>query len=217
MHGLPCMTRPIRYDTVGAVRVVVVNRFIVRILVDFDLTIEFEDGATVAFSEFLVDGTVVDEDNQFEGMRCCAALLGLLCAEAAYDDAGVLRLKIDGTDRIVAYPREEVESWEYCGADGSTVLCGPGGEIETWSAPTSVTVDPPTLGRLPAVGSTVVRLSTGIGAAVEFSDGTAMERDLPLGDGYLVLRESVTSSVPTTDGVVITLSSGYVLRAPSSR
>lgn len=165
-----------------------------RIFLDFDLSIEFDDGATLAFSEVVIDDLAVDEDNQFEGLRALAALQGLVCEDADYDETGVLRLTFGGKHRIVASPRDEVESWEYCAADGSTVLCGPAGAVERWAAPEHPRVDEATVEGLPSIGATVVRLSTGDDAAVEFSDRTKLLFELPLDVGYLVLRESVMSS-----------------------
>ncbi|MDI9896121.1 DUF6188 family protein [Rhodococcus sp. IEGM 1381] len=189
-----------------------------RILLDFDLTIEFDNGATIAFSEVVVDDLTVDEDNQFEGLRAFAALNGLVCQEAGYDEFGVLRMTFADDHTVVARPRDEVESWEYCAADGSTFLCGPDGAVESWPAPEHPRTEVPTSEGLPSIGATVVRLSTGDEPAVEFSDGTRLQFDLPLDCGYLVLRESVTSSSISEEGDdkahgnwVVELSSGHVI------
>ncbi|WP_183130506.1 DUF6188 family protein [Rhodococcus sp. SBT000017] len=189
-----------------------------RILLDFDLSIEFDNGASIAFSEVTVDGLIVDEDNQFEGLRAFATLHGLVCDDADYDEFGVLRLTFGGRQRVVASPRDEVESWEYTAADGSTVLCGPEGAVESWPAPEHPKAVAPTVERLPSIGATVVRLSTGDNPAVEFSDNTKLLFDLPLDSGYLVLRESVTSSSSSKEGGdrahedwVVELSSGHVI------
>ncbi|WP_197478042.1 DUF6188 family protein [Rhodococcus sp. EPR-147] len=193
------------------------QRHISRILLDFDLSIEFDNGASIAFSEVVIDGLTVDEDNQFEGLRAFAALHGLVCEDADYDESGVLRLTFEGRQRVVAAPRDEVESWEYTAVDGSTVLCGPGGAVESWPAPEHQKAEPPTVERLPSIGATVVRLSTGDDPAVEFSDGTKLLFDLALDAGYLVLRESVTSSshsdsaAATQGDWVVELSSGHVI------
>lgn len=189
-----------------------------RILLDFDLTIEFDDGATISFSEVVIDDLTVDEDNQFEGLRAFAALHGLVCEDVDYDRSGVLRMAFAGGHELVARPRDEVESWEYCAADGSTVLCGPDGAVELWPAPEHPSTEAPTVEGLPSIGSTVVRLSTGDEPAVEFSDGTKLLFDPPLDCGYLVLRESVTSS-SISEGSddeangdwVVELSSGHVI------
>ncbi|MCJ0894902.1 DUF6188 family protein [Rhodococcus sp. ARC_M5] len=186
-----------------------------RILLDFDLTIEFDSGATIAFSEVTVDDLTVDEDNQFEGLRAFAALHGLVCEDAEYDESGVLRLTFEGRHTVVATPRDEVESWEYSDADGSIVLCGPEGSVESWPAPAHPKAEAPTVEGIPSIGATVVRLSTGDDPAVEFSDGTKLLFDLPLDAGYLVLRESVTSSSESDGSTpgdwVVELSSGHVI------
>jgi len=194
------------------------QRRVSRILLDFDLSIEFDNGASIAFSEVTVDDLIVDEDNQFEGLRAFATLHGLVCDDADYDESGVLRLTFEGRQRVVASPRVEVESWEYSAADGSTVLCGPEGAVELWPAPEHPSTEVQTVEGLPSIGSTVVRLSTGDEPAVEFSDGTKLLFDLPLDCGYLVLRESVTSS-SISEGSddeangdwVVELSSGHVI------
>ncbi|MBY4131605.1 hypothetical protein HQO83_24745 [Rhodococcus fascians] len=189
-----------------------------RILLDFDLTIEFDGGATISFSEVVVDDLTVDEDNQFEGLRALAALRGFVCENAEYDGSGVLRMSFTGGHGVVARPRDEVESWEYCAADGSTVLCGPDGAVEQWPAPEQLAAKAPPVEGLPSIGATVVRLSTGDEPAVEFSDGTVLFLDLPLDSGYLVLRESVTSSSVSDAHAdeaqgdwVVELSSGQVI------
>ncbi|MDR6912815.1 hypothetical protein J2W54_004918 [Rhodococcus fascians] len=182
-----------------------------KVLLDFDLTIEFDGGATVAFSEVVVDDLVVDEDNQFEGLRAFAVLLGLVCDDAEFDESGVLRLTFDGRTRVVAHPRPEVESWEFCAADGSTVLCGAEGTVESWPAPPHRSDEVTTREGLPSIGATVVRISTGDDASVEFSDGTCLNFDLPLDAGYLVLRESVTASSDAGGDWVVELSSGHVI------
>ncbi|MCZ4561303.1 DUF6188 family protein [Rhodococcus sp. IEGM 1401] len=192
------------------------QRRVSRVLLDFDLSIEFDNGASIAFSEVVIDGLTVDEDNQFEGLRAFAALHGLVCEDADYDESGVLCLTFEGRQRVVAAPRDEVESWEYTAVDGSTVLCGPGGAVESWPAPEHQKAETPTVERLPAIGATVVRLSTGDDPAVEFSDGTKLLFDLALDAGYLVLRESVTSSshsdgAATEGDWVVELSSGHVI------
>jgi hypothetical protein len=61
-------------------KLAVEQRRISRILLDFDLSIEFDNGASIAFSEVVIDGLTVDEDNQFEGLRAFATLHGLVTA-----------------------------------------------------------------------------------------------------------------------------------------
>jgi hypothetical protein len=200
-----------------SMKLAVVQKRVSRILLDFDLSIEFDNGASIAFSEVMIDGLTVDEDNQFEGLRALATLHGLVCDDADYDESGVLRLTFEGRQTVVASPRDEVESWEYTGADGSTVVCGPGGAVDSWPAPEHPKSVAPAVERLPSIGATVVRLSTGDDPAVEFSDGTKLFFDLSLDAGYLVLRESVTSSsladsVAAAQGDwVVELSSGHVI------
>ncbi|CCQ15524.1 putative uncharacterized protein [Rhodococcus sp. AW25M09] len=171
----------------------------------------------MSFSEVTIDDLTVDEDNQFEGLRALAALHGLVCEDADYDENGTLRMVFDGEHAVLARPREEVESWEFCAPDGSTVLCGPDGVVESWPAPEHHGAGAPTVEGLPSIGATVVRLSAGDDAAVEFSDGRTLLFELPLDSGYLVLRESVTWSSAASEGDataedwVVELSSGHVI------
>ena len=170
-----------------------------RILLDFDLSIEFDNGACIAFSEVMIDGLIVDEDNQFEGLRALATLHGLVCDDADYDESGVLRLTFEGRQTVVASPRDEVE--EPHGARGFH-----GGSETACMRP-----------HIGLVDEAVVRRSTGDDPAVEFSDGTKLLFDLSLDAGYLVLRESVTSSsladsvAATQEDWVVELSSGHVI------
>lgn len=182
-----------------------------RILLDFDITVEFDNGATIAFSEVCIGNLTVDEDNQFEGMRAFGDLLDLVCDSAEYDRSGVLRLRFAGTERVVARPRDEVESWEYVAADGSTVLCGSGGDVETWAAPATTRSDSPSGHMLPSIGSTVVRLCIGDRPGAEFSDGARVIFDWPSDSGYLVLRERVEASRAAGADWTVELSSGYVV------
>ena len=199
-------------------KLAVVQQRVSRILLDFDLTIEFDDGSSVSFSEVVVDDLTVDEDNQFEGLRALSALHGLVCEDVDYDRSGTLRMHFAGGHTVVAHPRDEVESWEYCAADGTTILCGPGGAVESWPSPEYPNREASAVEGLPSIGATVVRLSTGDGPTVEFSDGTQLLLDLPLDCGYLVLRESVTSTSVSDAGDeeaprdwVVQLSSGHVI------
>ncbi|WP_072805225.1 DUF6188 family protein [Rhodococcoides yunnanense] len=180
---------------------------LVRVLLDFDLTLEFSDGSTVAFSELTVDGELVDEDNQFEGLRLLSALIGTACVSAEIDENGTVQIEFEGGAVVVAEPRAEVESWEYTDPDGATSVCLAGGVVETWppAAPGSrrETRSP---ARFPSLESTVVRISVGTGAAVEFSDGSALATEVSLDEAYLVLRESVVA----VDEAGVKLASGYV-------
>lgn len=179
-----------------------------QVHLDFDLSIEFDDGSTIALSEVDVDGKIFDEDNQFEGVRTLSRFVDAVCTGAEVDTAGTLTLTFDNASAVTASPRAEVESWEYTNPDGATILCLAGGEIEILDA-FEVSRHSRRVG-VPAVDATAVRISVGALGGVEFSDGTFVPMDLDLESAYLVLRESVVASV-STDVPRIKMSSGYVL------
>lgn len=177
---------------------------------DFDLSLEFDDGSTVAFSELRIGREVYDEDTQFEGLRHLVRLLGSVCVDVRDAGTGRLSLGFNCGTTMSAHPRAEVESWEYCSPDGSTMLCLPGGEIETLPGPARVSDGAPRPTEI-AEGSTVVRISVGRRGGIEFSNRSVLGVEVPLDDAYLILRESV-SSVRLVDGTTrVKLSSGYVL------
>lgn len=186
------------------------SRRVTRVLLDFDLSIEFTGGATVAFSEFVIGDVLVDEDNQFEGLRLAAALVGRLCESVAYAESGELTIVFDDGTVVEAASREEVESWEYTGSDGSTVVCLAGGDIEVLSGPSDPPAPIPAVTALPSVGATVVRIAVGDESTVEFSDRTSVPEAVSLDEAYLVLRESVAE----VSEQQIELSSGVVIAVP---
>ncbi|MFC8177611.1 DUF6188 family protein [Rhodococcus sp. NPDC057297] len=181
------------------------NARVRNVHLDFDLSIGFDDGSAVAFSQLDFGGTSFDEDNQFEGLRALTSLLTAQCTVSELAADGTLTLRFDDGTAVTAAPREEVESWEYTAPDGATVLCLPGGIIETLDAPeTSAAPASPT--GSPAIGSTVVRVSSGEHGGIQFSDGTVLATNVDLESAYLILRESVVRV-----GRGIELSSGHVL------
>lgn len=177
---------------------------LVRVLLDFDLTIEFSDGSTIAFSEVVVGDELIDEDNQFEGLRKLAAFVGVACERSAIDASGAMLLEFGGAAAISAQPRGEVESWEVTTPDGVTSVCMPGGTVESWPA---TVPDALPVRRSPTADCTAVRISVGTSTSVDFSDGSTVDVELCLDDAYLVLRESVVAVVRDR----VTLSSGYIL------
>ncbi|MGB7239124.1 MAG: DUF6188 family protein [Rhodococcus sp. (in: high G+C Gram-positive bacteria)] len=177
---------------------------------DFDMGVEFEDSSSVAFSEFELGGVLYDEDNQFDGLRALVGLLGRTCTRAKVSPSSVLELDFDDGSRVMAKPRDEVESWEYTAANGSTMICLPEGDIESMPRPfrhipPAVTAGPP------SEGATVVKISVGQDSGIEFSDRTVLRTDVPLDSAYLILRESVVSSHLIEKRQQIELSSGYFL------
>nr|WP_296773983.1 DUF6188 family protein [Rhodococcus sp. (in: high G+C Gram-positive bacteria)] len=187
------------------------SRHVRRIHLDFDLSLEFDDGSTVAFSEFSVDGVVYDEDNQFEGLRRVVELSGAACTSAEISNDGGLLIEFDDGTSVSAAPRAEVESWEFTGADGALVVCLAGGEVETNDATSHSSPPSPVPGAI-AEGSTVVRLTVGRGGGIEFSNGSVLPIEVPLHDAYLILRETVVSVVRSDGAVQVKLSSGLRLQ-----
>lgn len=188
------------------------NGRLAAVHLDFDLSLEFEDGAVLSFSELTVDAEVFDEDNQFEGLRRLAGLVNRACLRSEIQQSGTLVLEFDDESLVVAAPRDEVESWEFTAADGATMVCLPGGEIESMPAPERYSA----AGRSErpvSEGSTVVRVTIGRGTGVEFSDRAFLSMDVPLDKAYLLLRESA-DSVQSSEGLVrVKLSSGQTLIA----
>lgn len=111
-----------------------------RVLVDFDLYLEFESGDTVELSEFSIDTSEdsaaasidVGYENTAQGLAALLPLIGATCVAAGCDDGGELTLIFGGGTRISA-PHSDGEAWEFSGSDGSRVISGPGGELSTWS------------------------------------------------------------------------------------
>ncbi|MDJ0393649.1 DUF6188 family protein [Rhodococcus sp. G-MC3] len=191
------------------------TRTVVSIHLDFDVSLEFDDGSMVAFSEFAVDENMYDEDNQFEGLRKLVGLLGTACTMSAVSDSGALVLEFDSGTRVSAVPRTEVESWEFTAADGALMVCLPGGEIDGSAAPANYSPPshrpPSPRGNAIPEGSTVVRLSVGRDGGVEFSNGSFLPIEVPLHDAYLILRESVVSVRNAEGAMQVKLSSGIHL------
>lgn len=186
------------------------TRLVTRVHLDFDLSLEFDDGSTVAFSEFSVDGVVYDEDNQFEGLRRVVELSGAACTSAEISNDGALLLEFDDGSSVSAVPRAEVESWEFTGADGALVVCLAGGELETNGA-TQLYSPPSPVPSAVVEGSTVVRLTVGRGGGIEFSNGCVLPIEVPLHDAYLILRETVVAVQHADGRVRVRLSSGIRL------
>lgn len=186
------------------------SRRIVAVHLDFDLAIEFDDRAVVAFSELTVGETLFDEDNQFEGLRALATYVDGVCVGVDVAPSGELTLHVAGKAALSAAPRESVESWEYTAHDGSTVICLPGGDIETVDAPIAHLAASTGDGKI-TESATAVRISVGATGGVQFSDGSALRMVVPLNDAYLILRESVVSARESDASTSVLLSSGQQL------
>lgn len=188
------------------------SRSVATVHLDFDLSVEFDDGSVMAFSEVTVGATLFDEDNQVEGLRALASYVGAVCVGSDVSPSGDMTLRFADNAPLSAAPRDNVESWEYTAPDGSTVICLPGGEIDTADAPAPLAATRTSGGPI-TTGATAVRLSVGAESGVEFSDGSALHMTVPLHEAYLILRESVEETAVSADTVSVRLSSGLRLRA----
>ena len=69
---------------------------------------------------------------------CCSRLLQPLVAgsvaSATADSEGMLRIALDDGARLIVAPDPQFEAWTVAGPDGFKVVCGPGGELSSWSA-----------------------------------------------------------------------------------
>lgn len=64
-----------------------------------------------------------------------STLIGLLHIEieaAKVTDAGALELCFRGNSVLNVAPSDEFEAWTFAGAEGSKVVCMPGGGVTTW-------------------------------------------------------------------------------------
>nr|WP_296775883.1 DUF6188 family protein [Rhodococcus sp. (in: high G+C Gram-positive bacteria)] len=111
-----------------------------RVLVDFDLYLEFESGDSIALSDFSIDrpgdaavATVdVGYGNIAQGLAAVLQLIGTTCESSESDNTGDLTVVfIDGI-RISA-PHSDGEAWEFSGSDGRQVISGPEGDLTTWA------------------------------------------------------------------------------------
>ena len=79
----------------------------------------------------LTPGTDVEE-----GAARLGAVVGHVVAAATADDGGELRVDLDGGMRLVVEPDRDYEAWTFAGADGTKIVCRPGGGLAVWSAHT---------------------------------------------------------------------------------
>ena len=61
------------------------------------------------------------------------ALVGAVVRSTVVGSDGSLRIVLT-EDRYLFVPADvRFEAWDFCGADGSKVVCAPGGELYVWS------------------------------------------------------------------------------------
>ncbi|WP_153275416.1 DUF6188 family protein [Rhodococcus sp. P1Y] len=111
-----------------------------RVLVDFDLYLEFESGDTIALSDFSINGPRdsatgalnVGFGNIAQGLAALLQLIGTTCAAAETNDSGDLTvIFVDGTK--ISAPHSDGEAWEFSGSDGRHIISGPEGDLSTWA------------------------------------------------------------------------------------
>lgn len=110
-----------------------------RVLVDFDIYLEFDSGDTLELSEFSIRPATagvhveVDSGSLARGLSALLPLIGERCSGDVCSADGELTVEFGRGDRIIA-PYGEGEAWEFSGADGRRIISGPGGELSIWSA-----------------------------------------------------------------------------------
>ena len=94
-----------------------------EIRVESAFTLRAEDG-----DRRLTPGADVEEGAARHGV-----VVGHVVAAATADDRGELRVDLDGGMRLVVEPDRDYEAWTFAGADGTKVVCRPGGGLAVWS------------------------------------------------------------------------------------
>lgn len=56
----------------------------------------------------------------------------LVVSSAKVDDQGALTIEL-GALSLISPPDARFESWQIAGSDGFRVICGPGGQLTSWS------------------------------------------------------------------------------------
>jgi hypothetical protein len=79
----------------------------------------------------------VDPEQVSEGAHVVLTMLHRSIRSSNSNDDGALSLELDGDVLLEVPPSDEYEAWEVTRADGSRVVCMPGGALAEWG-PTSV-------------------------------------------------------------------------------
>lgn len=117
-----------------------IGQRLAKVLVDFDLYLEFESGDTIALSDFSIDKSgdsafaVVDVGYEHiaQGLAVLLHLIGTTCLSAETNDSGDLTVIFADGSKVSA-PHSDGEAWEFSGSDGRQVISGPEGDLSTWT------------------------------------------------------------------------------------
>lgn len=100
-----------------------------------DLQMRFNDGSQVSFTgEITVDGGLPVEALSLEGPALLLPMLNGDVTVLSAADSGTLTLVV-GAATLTCPADPQYESWNYSGADGTSVICLPGGEFGIWDKP----------------------------------------------------------------------------------
>jgi Family of unknown function (DUF6188) len=94
-----------------------------EIRVESAFTLRAEDG-----DRRLTPGADIEQ-----GAARLGTVVGHVVVVAAADDGGELRVDLDGGMRLLVGPDPDYEAWTFAGADGTKVVCRPGGGLAVWS------------------------------------------------------------------------------------
>ncbi len=111
-----------------------------RVLVDFDICLEFERGDSIALGDFSIDGpkTPASPPNNVgyatiaQGLSLALQMIGATCVSAEVNESGDLSVVFaDGT--AISSPHSDGEAWEFSGSNGGRVISGPTGDLSIWT------------------------------------------------------------------------------------
>jgi hypothetical protein len=106
----------------------------------FSVRLEFSGGYEVQIeSRFTIrtpdgDHALVAGKDTDAAATVLDALTGRLVTVATADDAGGLRIDLDGGARVRAEAGPDYEAWTVAGPDGMKVVSLPGGGLSVWSS-----------------------------------------------------------------------------------
>lgn len=94
-----------------------------------DLQMRFNDGSQVQFTgEITVDGGPPVEPFSLDGLALVLPTLNGDVTALSAADSGTLTLVV-GAATLTCPADPQYESWNYSGADGTSVICLPGGQL----------------------------------------------------------------------------------------
>jgi hypothetical protein len=108
--------------------------------IGFSVRLEFSGGYEVQIeSRFIIrtpngDHALVAGKDTDAAATVLDALTGRLVTVATANDAGGLRIDLDGGARVLAEADPDYEAWTVAGPDGMKVVSLPGGGLSVWSS-----------------------------------------------------------------------------------